>query len=1157
MNRKLSSAIVLFLLLSFTAFSQQQYTPYDELPGIDKIYKPAFDNSYTGWKKMLYQYPVNFFEIEKDYNRYQLQHKGEKSPVIRYYKIWKRAIEPLVNQHGEIILPDISEQRIKLYNRQQNAGLVHKSATSGPSLWTFLGPKETFWKNEKNLNEGYIGPDGSPEQCPWQANVYAFDIYDQNPNILYCGTETGYVNKTTDKGLTWEMVGKNYPFGGGVPAVAIHPENEKIVYVSAGNQIHKTIDGGETWEPLLAAENQFGAVRLKIHPENYNFLAAASSSGIFITTDGGANWAKKWSNPTWDVEFKPGNPEVIYGLSKNVYGKFQVVVSKNEGISFQADSEFPDNYTETSGGLLAVTTDNPDVLLATLLAQENGDGIPFILKGTAEEAKMNWTEIKRGEYNSVGGLGGFTNGQGYFDLVFEIAPDDENIVFWGTCTLFKSTDGGMSFSKTGGYGGEFPVHPDIQDMQILTGGETWVATDGGMNYSTDHFTSLENYSSRTKGIIGSDMWGFDQGWNEDLIVGGRYHNGNTAIADFYDAKSLRMGGAESPTGWVLQGKSRHVAFNDLGNGWILPETAEGFSEGRFIFSKFPNMDEYGARRSNLVHHPNYYGTLFLGEGNGVWKSSDLGKTYDLLHQFPDRVRFLQISQKNPDVLYVDVVGNGLHKSEDGGKSWEHKPALTNGQYGDVSWGGKLFFVISPRDENKIYVCLQNGMWSADKGQIFVSEDGGESWSDYTGGVDAYTKCMAIQPDANGNDLLYLFTNSRNGSAAQVYYRYENQPYWNEFNNHYPAGMLVNLALPFYRDSKLRVSGNAGIWESPLAETEFLPVINPWVEKPVYNCMEDTLYFDDHSILNHEGAEWKWEISPAPAFVSNQNIRNPKVVLGAPGSYDVTLEVTKNGRVFSKTIHEMVTTTTCPSVYDCSNPAELNKEEWSLIYTDSEETTGEDGKAINAFDGNPDTFWHTEWYYREPGQPHELQIDLGREYKISSVTYLPRQNSANGRIKDYELFVSTDKINWGTPVSEGSFESGSGAKEITFPAKEGQFIRIRSLSEQNGNPFSTVAELSVTGCISNNSTNAEAPTIPKVDAYPVPADQDITVNLPAGGSESWNYQILASNGKIVKSGSFKYFSSSHTFSLNNFEPGIYFIFLKNHKSATYRVKFIKR
>ena len=118
---------------------------------------------------------------------------------------------------------------------------------------------------------------------------------------------------------------------------------------------------------------------------------------------------------------------------------------------------------------------------------------------------------------------------------------------------------------------------------MLSNGDSWVATDGGINLSTDNFMNVNNHTALNSGLIGSDMWGFDQGWNEDVIVGGRYHNGNTAIADFYGNKALRMGGGESPTGWLLKGKSRHAAFDDLGNGWILHRTAEGKPEGRFIF----------------------------------------------------------------------------------------------------------------------------------------------------------------------------------------------------------------------------------------------------------------------------------------------------------------------------------------------------------------------------------------------------------------------------------------------------------------------------------------------------------------------------------------------------------------------------------------------
>ena len=145
--------------------------------------------------------------------------------------------------------------------------------------------------------------------------------------------------------------------------------------------------------------------------------------------------------------------------------------------------------------------------------------------------------------------------------------------------------------------------------------------------------------------MGSDFWGFDQGWNEDIVVGGRYHNGNTAMADFYQEKALRMGGAESPTGWIMKGKSRHAAFDYLGPGWILPSAIDGIPEGRFTFNKYPNMDEYGGRRGNMVFHPNYYEELFVGEGDGIWKSDDMGVNFELLHDFGQRVRYLQISHK--------------------------------------------------------------------------------------------------------------------------------------------------------------------------------------------------------------------------------------------------------------------------------------------------------------------------------------------------------------------------------------------------------------------------------------------------------------------------------------------------------------------------------
>ena len=244
-------------------------------------------------------------------------------------------------------------------------------------------------------------------------------------------------------------------------------------------------------------------------------------------------------------------------------------------------------------------------------------------------------------------------------------------------------------------------------MVLLDNNRAWLATDGGLTYSSDNFTSTNNAQSKNKLLVGSDMWGFDQGWNEDIVVGGRYHNGNTAIADFYQPKALRMGGAESPTGWVMKGKSRHVAFDDLGPGWILPTSAESSPQGRFPFSKYPNMDEYGGRRGNMVFHPNYYEVIYLGEGDGFWKSNDMGLSFELLHDFGQRVRYIQMAYSDPNIIYADVVSLGLHKSEDGGYTWTAKPNLTNAQNGGVI--GKENYILIYRQTMLIPYTLVNKM----------------------------------------------------------------------------------------------------------------------------------------------------------------------------------------------------------------------------------------------------------------------------------------------------------------------------------------------------------------------------------------------------------------------------------------------------------------
>ncbi|MGA2497915.1 MAG: discoidin domain-containing protein [Tepidisphaeraceae bacterium] len=133
---------------------------------------------------------------------------------------------------------------------------------------------------------------------------------------------------------------------------------------------------------------------------------------------------------------------------------------------------------------------------------------------------------------------------------------------------------------------------------------------------------------------------------------------------------------------------------------------------------------------------------------------------------------------------------------------------------------------------------------------------------------------------------------------------------------------------------------------------------------------------------------------------------------------------------------------------------------SVVKADSEETAGEDGKAANAVDGDPATFWHTQWQDASPAHPHEIIIKLDPAMKIEGFTYLPRAEGDNGSIKDYEFYVSEDGKDFGKPVAKGAFENTKDKKTVKFEAKACGFVKLKALSEVNDNPWTSAAEITV-------------------------------------------------------------------------------------------------
>ena len=133
--------------------------------------------------------------------------------------------------------------------------------------------------------------------------------------------------------------------------------------------------------------------------------------------------------------------------------------------------------------------------------------------------------------------------------------------------------------------------------------------------------------------------------------------------------------------------------------------------------------------------------------------------------------------------------------------------------------------------------------------------------------------------------------------------------------------------------------------------------------------------------------------------------------------------------------------------------------WKVTASSFERNEGEPGNAI---DGQNKTFWHSRWSRDAPAHPHWLAVDFGQPLNVAAVTTQPRQGSnSNGRIKDFEIYMSTDGKVWGAPVAKGTWKNGGDEQITRFNAPtKGRYLKLVALSEVAGQPFASLAELDV-------------------------------------------------------------------------------------------------
>lgn len=883
-----------FSYCAISSFAQEVYYPSCSHPEWFKAVPPVTSET-PQWAITMYEDCTNFVKIKKEYEAYYSKTPFQKTLHTQNYKFWRKLVQGHIDDQGQVNLPDPKT----LF---QESVLKKKASSTSKQMasWTNIGPYETV-----NFNNG------TPEARPTQANIYCLAVAPTNTNIVYASAETGEIFKTTDKGMNWVSVSKDYTIGN-MRDLKVDPLDEDIVYGCQGGNLYKTTNGGSTWSIIHTFSGHIE--QLAIDSDETNKIFAACSSGLYYSSTSGNSWTLQHAGHVYDVEFKPGVETTLYiAVLNSSINRPEIFKSTNSGSSWTLmDNGYYAGSTQSVatvyGCKIGVTPADPNRIYSAIIANGKAGDNGWIGVYYSLDEGASWQDdsgFDGGPYHSEQFvteenwyLAGYASGyhQGFYNFDIDVSHTDPDKLWIGTIWFCESGNRGGNMEYIRG-SRSLSMHADIQDIDVV-GNEIWISSDGGINYSNDECMTV---STRMKGITAADYWGFGQGWNEDTWVGGRYHNGNAAYHENYGpGNTLFLGGAESGTGYVNAFENTKNYHSDIG-GRKIPTTYDQNSQGITNLGLYPNESYFHFGYSEVEWHPQYANIVYAGRNNDFYRSMNGGVSFDSISTIPNdgnevaSLRRFEISRDDPNYIFMLVQYSTynwkLFRSTDGGENFTQ----LNNPHSNGSWRN-LSITLNPFDKNEIWFAAE---YSSNGNKVFSSTNAGDSWvSRYTSTIqDVQIKDMIFQASDAGN-VVYAMTHN------DFYYFDYNNNSWNLFSAGLPASHKGFMILPFYRDDKIRLASAKGIWETPMLRASKIQAM-PMLSTDSIYCVRDTLQLESYSIVSHTGTNWTWNISPAPSYISNVNARNPKVVFGNSGSYDVTLTIDNQGNTDTKLVENMI------------------------------------------------------------------------------------------------------------------------------------------------------------------------------------------------------------------------------------------------------------
>jgi photosystem II stability/assembly factor-like uncharacterized protein len=737
-------------------------------------------------------------DIQKAYNDYFSTIKSEKKSGWKQFKRWEYFWKKRLSDDG--IFPNMNkiyDQVIEFESSQKN----EKNRTQSID-WTLMGPIQVPEATGDAREQG-LG----------RINIVRF--HPTNPNVIWVGAASGGVWKSTDGGNTWFT----FPFTNfmslSVSDIAVCKNNPDIVYVATGDSdgtpssggewysigIIKTTDGGVTWAKTgITRElaNGYLINRLLVDPTNDNIVIAGAADGIYKSADGGVTWSNKQNGNFKDLEFKPNDPNVVYGATLGRWsGNSSIWKSTNKGDSWTMKKQGGD-IAGTSRICLEVV-DNPayyDYLY--VLASDNKYEMfhSYLISDDAGNtfelyANRESTGNILGRYD--GGKDDNSNGQAWYDMAIAVDPTNPNNIFTGGINIWSSKDGGGAFGRATHWqvDPKYPyVHADIHDLEYQpVSNKLFAVHDGGID-------KYENgtWNDITGGISITQFYriGVSQA-ESNVVVGGAQDNGTSMLKGGKWSHVYAGDGMEC----AIDPKDPKKMYVSLYNGVLRRSTDGGSSFLRMIDSAMTH--EEGAWVTPFAIDPSNTSLIYAGY-RSVWRSSNYGQTWNAVSSVLDnnwngQLLSLAVSPSDPNTIYAATSGN-IFKTKNV-TTWTKMAGAPGGTITSIA--------VHPTNPDRIWVSVSN---YTDQRKVF--EYDGTAWKNLSGNLPN-VPVNSIVYQKGSNDRLYI------GTDIGVYYTDGGSTNWKRLGNGMPNIVVEELEI-HEKDKKLYAGTYArGIWQIDLID----------------------------------------------------------------------------------------------------------------------------------------------------------------------------------------------------------------------------------------------------------------------------------------------------------------------------------------------------